>query len=223
MGKGRLSFSAASFFIASFVLISSIPVQVLAGMGLTADVAGIMAVDNSRDPMCGMMISKVSKANTVQFKGKTIGFCSSSCRMQWDKLSDKEKVKKLEMAIAQGKTNPSKIEFPPLPKPGVKVPLGSDHYFIYGFSSPPKLGASIMKVEVFKKNGQRDTAFLISGDADMPSMRGAHSTGNKVFSVSQKGFYLLPVNLVMPGDWEIRFVFEKDGHTVLRGAYLFDL
>jgi hypothetical protein len=80
-----------------------------------------------------------------------------------------------------------------------------------------------MKVEVFTKAGQRDTSFRISGDADMPSMRGAHSAGNKAFSLSNKGFYLMPVNLVMPGDWEIRFVFEKDGHAVLRGAYLFDL
>jgi hypothetical protein len=117
----------------------------------------------------------------------------------------------------------SSVEYPPLPKPGAKVPLGSNHYFIYGFASPPKLGASIMKVEVFANNGRRDTSFRISGDADMPSMRGAHSTGNKAFSVSQKGYYLLPINLVMPGDWEIRFVFEKDGKTVLRGAYLFDL
>jgi len=54
-------------------------------------------------------------------------------------------------------------------------------------------------------------------------MRGAHSSGPKAFALSNKGVYLLPVQLVMPGDWEIRFSFLKNGQTVLRGAYLFDL
>jgi hypothetical protein len=112
---------------------------------------------------------------------------------------------------------------PSLPKPGAKIPLGSDHYFVYGFSAPPKLGSAIMKVEVFALDGRRDTTFRISGDLDMPSMRGAHSTGSRNFSVSAKGFYLLPVQIVMPGDWEMKFAFEKGDKTVLRGAYLFDL
>jgi YHS domain-containing protein len=223
MKKNSVPFGAASLLIAGFVLISIISTQLPAGIGLAADETGMVSVDNSRDPMCGMAVSKVPKANTVQFKGKTIGFCSSHCRVEWTKLSDQEKAKKLEMAMVHENTTPAKVEYRTLSKPGTKVPLGNDHYFIYGFVSPPKLGASIMKVEIFTKAGQRDTSFRISGDADMPSMRGAHSVGNKAFSVSKKGVYLLPVNLVMPGDWEIRFVFEKDGHTVLRGAYLFDL
>ena len=57
----------------------------------------------------------------------------------------------------------------------------------------------------------------------MPSMRGAHSTGDKEFSLSTKGVYLLPVRLVMPGDWEIRFTFEKNGKALFRGVYLFDI
>jgi hypothetical protein len=117
----------------------------------------------------------------------------------------------------------SENDAPVLPKPGAKIPLDGGHYFVYGFSAPPKLGPAIMKVEVFTVDGRRDTAFRISGDLDMPSMRGAHSTGSKNFSVSAKGFYLLPVQIVMPGDWEMKFAFEKDGQTVLRGAYLFDL
>ena len=110
-----------------------------------------------------------------------------------------------------------------LPKPGAKIPLDSGHYFVYGFSAPPKLGSAIMKVEVFALDGRRDTTFRISGDLDMPSMRGAHSTGSRNFSVSAKGFYLLPVQIVMPGDWEMKFAFAKGDQTVLRGAYLFDL
>ena len=110
-----------------------------------------------------------------------------------------------------------------LPKPGERVVLDVDHYFTYGFDKPPKMGAAIMRVEIFSRTGERDTTFVVRGDADMPSMRGAHSTGDKDFALSAKGVYLLPVRLVMPGDWEITFTFLKDGKKVFRGAYLFDL
>lgn len=113
--------------------------------------------------------------------------------------------------------------YQPLPKPGKKIPLGTGHYFIYGFDKAPKLGMAIMKVEIFDNKGNRDTSFVVKGDADMPSMRGAHSSGDKDFSISAKGAYLLPVRLVMPGDWEIRFTFTKNGTAPFRGAYLFDL
>lgn len=115
------------------------------------------------------------------------------------------------------------VDYPTLSKPGRKVPLGKDHYFTYGFTQQPKLGTAVMRVEVFTQDGKRDTTFAIQGDADMPSMRGAHSSGPKAFALSKKGAYLLPVQLVMPGDWEIRFTFLKNGQAVLRGAYLFDL
>jgi len=118
---------------------------------------------------------------------------------------------------------PGQGEFTPLPKPGRKVPLGRDHYFTYGFTQQPKLGTAVMRVEIFTLDGKRDTTFAIQGDADMPSMRGAHSSGPKPFALSNKGIYLLPVQLVMPGDWEIRFSFLKNGQAVLRGHYLFDL
>lgn len=111
----------------------------------------------------------------------------------------------------------------PLPKPGQRVPLDANSYFVYGFNKSPKLGMCIMKVEIFTRDGARDTSFTVKGDADMPSMRGAHATGDREFSLSDKGVYLLPVHLVMPGDWEVRFTFARNGNTVLRGAYLFDL
>jgi hypothetical protein len=110
-----------------------------------------------------------------------------------------------------------------LPQPGEKITLDADHYFTYDFDKPPKMGAAIMRVEIFSRSGERNTTFVVRGDADMPSMRGAHSNGDKDFSLSKKGIYLLPVRLVMPGDWEITFTFLKNGKTVFRGAYLFDL
>jgi hypothetical protein len=115
-------------------------------------------------------------------------------------------------------------DYKALPKPGAKVPLGPDGgYFVYGFAEAPKLGTATMRVEIFTRDGRQDTTFAVKGDVDMPSMRGAHKTGDKAFSLSAKGVYLLPVPIVMPGEWEFRFTFEKDGKTVLRGAYLFQV
>ena len=110
-----------------------------------------------------------------------------------------------------------------LPKPGAKVTMDADHYYTYGFDKQPKLGATVMRVEIFNRNGKRDTTFVVKGSADMPSMRGAHSSGDTDFSLSTKGVYLLPVQLVMPGDWEIRFTFIKSGKTLHRGSYRFNL
>jgi hypothetical protein len=128
------------------------------------------------------------------------------------------------LPIAHAATSSSaKRDYQILPRPGEKIPIGATNYFTYGFVKPPKLGTVIMRVEIFTRDGVRDTSFIVKGDADMPSMRGAHSTGDKDFSLSAKGVYLLPVRLVMPGDWEVMFTFIKDGKKALRGAYLFDL
>ena len=57
----------------------------------------------------------------------------------------------------------------------------------------------------------------------MPSMRGMHSSGDQNFALSAKGVYLLPVQLVMPGDWEVALTILKEGKALFRGSYLFDL
>lgn len=117
----------------------------------------------------------------------------------------------------------TKVVYQTLPKPGEKIPLDADCYFTYGFTKQPKLGTAIMRVEIFNRDGKRDTSFVVKGDADMPSMRGAHRSGDQDFALSAKGVYLLPVRLVMPGDWEVRFTFLKKDQAVFHGAYLFDL
>lgn len=116
-----------------------------------------------------------------------------------------------------------KDEYKSLAKPGTNIPLDGEHYFTYGFDKTPKLGSAIIKVEIFTKDGKRDSSFVVKGDADMPSMRGVHSAGERNFSISAKKLYLLPIQLVMPGDWEIRLSFAKKGNVIFRGAYRFDI
>jgi hypothetical protein len=114
-------------------------------------------------------------------------------------------------------------DYPSLPEPGKKIPIGSGYYLIYGFDKTPKLGTAIMKVEIFTGEGKRDTSLEVKADADMPSMRGAHATGDRNFMLSNKGVYLLPIPIVMPGDWEVRLTVVKDGKVIFRGRHDFNV
>ena len=113
--------------------------------------------------------------------------------------------------------------FAAMPGPGKKVPIGNGAYLIFGFDKKPKMGTSIMKVEVYTPNGKRDTSLDVLADCGMPSMRGAHEAGNQPFKLSRKGEYLLPINIVMPGDWEIRLTIKKGGKVIFRGSHKFDV
>jgi hypothetical protein len=71
------------------------------------------------------------------------------------------------------------------------------------------MGMIVVKVKLFDKSGARTTELGISGRADMPTMRGAHDSGDIAFKLNRKGDYLMPVNVVMPGGWEVRLVFTR--------------
>ena len=114
-------------------------------------------------------------------------------------------------------------DYPVMPEPGKKVQLGDGNYLIYKFDKQPKLGTVIVKVEIFNSTDKKDTSLEITGDAGMPSMRGAHDTGDKPFVLSNKGAYLLPVNIVMPGEWEIKLTVKKAGKVIFRGSHRFDV
>ena len=113
--------------------------------------------------------------------------------------------------------------YPSMPGPGKKVPVGNGYYIIYGFDKKPKLGTVIMKVEIFTMEGKKDTSIEVKVDADMPSMKGAHSTGDRQFKLSNKGDYLLPIDIVMPGGWEIKLTLLKAGKIIYTGSYKFDV
>jgi len=114
-------------------------------------------------------------------------------------------------------------DYPMMPGLGKKVLLGGGDYFIYNFDKKPKLGTLIIKVEIFNRNDKKDTSMEIIGDAGMPSMKGAHDTGDRPFVLSNKGAYLLPLNIVMPGDWEIKLTIKKNGKVIFRGSHRFDV
>jgi hypothetical protein len=110
-----------------------------------------------------------------------------------------------------------------LPAPGKKVPIGNDYYFKYAFDKKPNIGTVIMKIELYRTDGKKDTSLEVKGDAGMPSMKGAHDMGERHFRLSSKGEYLLPFPIVMPGDWEIKLSFVKDGKVIFTGSHQFNV
>jgi hypothetical protein len=111
--------------------------------------------------------------------------------------------------------------YPSMPGPGKKVSIDKDDYFIYSFDKKPKLGTTIMKVQLSGAGGKKESSLEVRANVCMPSMRGAHDTGDRPFRLSKTGDYLLPIDIVMPGDWEIRLTFLKDGKVIFRGSYQF--
>lgn len=111
----------------------------------------------------------------------------------------------------------------PVLKAGHKTWIGDEYYFVYDFDKKPQMGTIIMKVQVFSKDGKQDSSLEITGSADMPSMKGAHSTGDQLFKLNKKGDYLLPVNVVMPGDWEVVLNFLKDKKPIYTGSVRFNV
>jgi hypothetical protein len=112
--------------------------------------------------------------------------------------------------------------FVAMAEPGHKVQVGNDNYLIFGFDKKPKMGTVIMKIQAYNNRGEKDTSLAITADSwmpSMPSMRGGHS----VFMLSKKGEYLTPVDITMPGDWEIKLTIVKDGKVIFRGSHKFDV
>ena len=114
-------------------------------------------------------------------------------------------------------------QYEPLPGEGKTCKIGSDYSFVYAFNQKPQLGVSILKIQVTDKDGKQVTSLKLTGDAGMPSMRGHHDTGPVEFKLNKKGDYLLPVDVVMPGGWDVRLEFSKDGQVIYRGSINFDV
>ena len=107
--------------------------------------------------------------------------------------------------------------------PGERFDLGSGVYGTWEFTQKPQIGMVILKIRLFDKNDAQISPFEISGNSGMPSMSGAHDTGDVPFRLNKKRNYLLPVNVVMPGDWEVKLTFRKGETIVLRAAIRFDV
>lgn len=103
----------------------------------------------------------------------------------------------------------------PANKPGSKIWLNKDIYFTYEFDKRPVLGNVIVKIKIFGKNDARNNDYTVTGLSGMPKMSGAHDSPETAFQQNKKGDYLLPVNVVMPGEWEVKLKFRKKGAEII--------
>lgn len=115
------------------------------------------------------------------------------------------------------------VQYQPLPGFGKQVALPGRLVFTYEFVQRPQLGTVVLRIRVYDADKNQVTPLQISGRSDMPSMAGAHDSGEVLFKLNRKGDYLLPVNLVMPGEWEVKLIFKKGDESVFAGAFRFDV
>jgi hypothetical protein len=106
---------------------------------------------------------------------------------------------------------------------GQKCWIGEVNYFTWEFDKTPKMGTSILIIKLFDKDGKRVSDLAVTARSDMPLMRGTHDSGEVSFKLNKAGDYLLPVNVVMPGDWEVRLTFSRNGIVIFRGRIAFDV
>jgi hypothetical protein len=125
--------------------------------------------------------------------------------------------------VAAGVKTPGHIDWQPVAGPGKKVKINDDYVFTYEFSQKPQMGTVILIIKVYDKKGTQVVPFAVSGRTDMPSMRGAHDSGEVAFRTNRVNNYLLPVNIVMPGDWEVRVTFSLNNTAVFYGSIRFDI
>lgn len=105
---------------------------------------------------------------------------------------------------------------------GEKNPLPGGGWFTWRFAEKPKLGTPIAKVQVFDKAGARVTSYEVIGEYGMPAMR-YHDSGPVKFQLNKKGDYLLPVNIVMTGEWELKIRVMNGKEELYEGAILFTI
>jgi hypothetical protein len=83
------------------------------------------------------------------------------------------------------------------------IPLSENYFISYEWNKRPKIGNYILAVQVYDSNKKPINNVEITADAYMPSMKGAHDTGDVAMKMNKKEKYVIPVHFMMLGDWEI--------------------
>jgi nitrogen fixation protein FixH len=80
----------------------------------------------------------------------------------------------------------------------------------------------VVKVQVFDKAGGRVKDYEVTGESGMTTMH-YHDSGKVRFQLNKKGDYLFPVDVVMPGDWQVTLRLGKGGKELYAGKILFNV
>lgn len=100
--------------------------------------------------------------------------------------------------------------------------LSGGGWFTWKFDKKPRLGPAIIKIQVYSRDKKKDSSYEITGESGMLSMR-AHDSGPVKFQLNKKGDYLLPIDVVMPGEWEVVIRIKKGGRELFAGKVDFNV
>jgi hypothetical protein len=92
--------------------------------------------------------------------------------------------------------------------------ISDDYYVKYTWQKKPKIGTTLLFMEVYSKTDKIVKDLNITANAYMPSMRGAHDTGDLPMKLNKKGKYVIDVNFMMAGAWELDINFTRTGKPV---------
>ena len=109
-----------------------------------------------------------------------------------------------------------------LGQPGTKTVIGTDLTFTYSFNVHPALGMVVLKVKVTDRDGNPVEGLTIKGISDMPEMHDSNS-GKVKFLQNKKKDFLLPINVTMPGKWQVTITVEKGKKPLLNGVINFNV
>jgi hypothetical protein len=113
-------------------------------------------------------------------------------------------------------TNSPAVQLAGYNKPNM---IDAGYYFTYSFAKKPKMGMATLIVKVYGKDKKINKAFEVFATSDMPSMKGAHATGDVKLKPNKKGELLVPINFVMPGVWQVDLKFVRAGKQVFSGYF----
>jgi len=96
--------------------------------------------------------------------------------------------------------------------------ISSDYYLVYEWNKKPKIGTHILKVKIFDRGKKQVNNLTLTADAFMPSMKGAHDTGDKAMKLNKKNEFAIPVYFMMLGDWEILLKIKQGNKEIAQAA-----
>ena len=107
--------------------------------------------------------------------------------------------------------------FETLKSDGTDLKMSDGVIFRLEFDRKPSLGTIVAAVKAEDPEGLAFTGFY-----GMPSMP-YHDSGPVRFQLNKKGYYVMPLDIVMPGEWEFSIKAERGGQTVYEGSITFTI
>jgi hypothetical protein len=103
-----------------------------------------------------------------------------------------------------------------LGKPGTKTAISPDWTLTYSFNTNPAMGNLIVKVKILDKDGNPVDGLTVIGISDMAEMHDSNS-GKVEFVQNKKKDFLLPINVSMPGAWNVMILVKKQKKVLFTG------